>query len=59
MAVELCKLEFPLPQWKKEETGEGAEKKTKKVLVPSEDRCEFTLGTAWWTEYLVDYERYL
>ncbi|KAL3795735.1 hypothetical protein HJC23_008222 [Cyclotella cryptica] len=59
MAVQLCKLEFPLPEWRKEEVGEGAEKKVKKVLVPTEQRCEFRLGSAWWSEYLVDYERYL
>lgn len=59
VAVQLCRLEFPLPEWATEESGEGDEKKVKKVLVPSEDRCEFFLKDAWWSEYLVDYERYL
>jgi hypothetical protein len=60
MAVQLCRLEFALPQWSTEECGEGEEKKVKKVLVPSDDeRCEFYLSNAWWTEYLMDYERYL
>ena len=59
MAVQLCRLEFPLAEWRKEEVGEGAEKKVKRVLVPTDERCEFRLGGAWWTEYLVDYERYL
>lgn len=60
VAVQLCRLKFPLPEWSDEESGEGDEKKMKKVLVPSnEKKCEFFLRDAWWSEYLVDYERYL
>lgn len=60
MAVQLFKLEFALPEWAEEVCGEGDDKKVKKSLVPSkEERCVFNLDNAWWTEYLVDYERYL
>jgi len=52
MAAQVCDVEFALPKW--EETEEG-----KKILVPSEAKCVFHLASAWWTEYLVDYERYL
>ena len=53
MAVQCCDMEFALPKW------EENEDKTKKVLVASEEKCTFHLNTAWWTEYLVDYEKYL
>lgn len=64
MAVQVCHLEFNLPRWEEEESGEGEEKK--KVLVSTDEeteendknRCVFHLNTCWWSEYLVDYERY-
>jgi len=60
MAVQLCRLEFPLPKWSDKECGEVDKMVEKKVLEPSEEeRCEFSLTNAWWTEYLLDYERYL
>jgi hypothetical protein len=52
VAVQVCNLEFPLPQW---EDGED----DKKHLVPTEKKCTFHLDTAWWTEYLLDYERHV
>lgn len=68
MAVQICRLEFALPARREEEDegadaaaagqGEGEEKKAGGALVPSEERCVFHLNTAWWSEYLVDYERY-
>ncbi|KAL7536804.1 hypothetical protein ACHAXR_007404 [Thalassiosira sp. AJA248-18] len=64
MAVQICHLEFSLPKWEQVEGGEekedGASSSSSRVLVPSEeDKCVFHLNTAWWSEYLVDYEKYL
>ena len=70
MAVQICHLEFALPTWEsvaeeeeEEDGGEEEEKKASsvtKALIPSkEDKCVFHLNTAWWSEYLVDYERFL
>ena len=51
MAVQCCSMEFGLPRWEENED--------RKILVPTEEMCVFKLHTAWWTEYLVDYERYI
>mmetsp|Transcript_38927 Transcript_38927/g.81429 ORF Transcript_38927/g.81429 Transcript_38927/m.81429 type:complete len:601 (+) Transcript_38927:212-2014(+) len=61
MAVQICHLEFRLPKVGQEEEEEEEVKEEKKTeLVPTEeDKCVFHLNTAWWSEYLVDYERYL
>lgn len=59
MALQICHLEFQLPAWEENE-------EKKKELVPSSvetkeerdaNKCIFHLNTAWWSEYLVDYER--
>lgn len=56
MAVQICHLEFSLPKWD-EETEHTGEKK--RVLVnDDEKKCVFHLNTAWWSDYLLDYERY-
>ena len=55
MAVQVCRMEFALPT--RQEDGEGVDGKGGS-LVPSEESCVFNLNTAWWSEYLVDYERY-
>jgi len=47
MAVQLCHLEFNMPEWNEDKT----------ALVPTDKKCAFHLNTAWWTEYLNDYER--
>ena len=46
MAVQVSYLEFAMPEWNEEKT----------ALIPSEKKCAFHLNTAWWTEYLKDYE---
>ncbi len=56
MAVQLCHLEFSLPKWD-EETEPSGEKN--RVLVKADEKkCVFHLNTAWWSEYLLDYDRY-
>jgi len=47
MAVQLCHLEFIMPEWNEDKT----------ALVKTDKKCTFHLNTAWWTEYLNDYER--
>ena len=69
MAVQICHLEFCLPKWEEkeeEEVGKQGEddrnedqKNSSAVLVPGDEKCLFHLNTAWWSEYLVDYERHL
>lgn len=49
MAVQLCHLEFAMPEWNAEKT----------ALIPSDKKCTFHLNTAWWTEYINDYEMHL
>mmetsp|Transcript_17464 Transcript_17464/g.37726 ORF Transcript_17464/g.37726 Transcript_17464/m.37726 type:complete len:620 (+) Transcript_17464:181-2040(+) len=57
MAVQICHLEFRLPRLEGE--GEGDDEKKTELVPTEEDRCVFHLNTAWWSEYLVDYERHL
>lgn len=49
MAVQLCHLEFYMPELNEDKT----------ALVAADKKCTSTLNTAWWTEYLNDYERSL
>ena len=64
MAVQICHLEFSLPKWDEEvEENDDKSSNKKKVLVvssPEEEdkRCVFHLNTCWWSEYMMDYERY-
>jgi len=58
MAVQICHLEFTLPDWEEDE-------EKKKILVLAKEgeeaeakKCVFHLNTAWWSEYLADYEQY-
>lgn len=56
MAVQICHLEFTLPKCEENE-------EKKRVLVLSEEeeekkKCVFHLNTAWWSDYLMDYEQY-
>ena len=55
MAVQICNLEFGLPKWE-ERTEEEGEKVKRELVSSTEETCKFHLNTAWWTEYLVDYE---
>lgn len=57
MAVQICHLEFPLPKLEQDEEDSNEEKKTELLVPTEEDVCVFNLNTAWWSEYLVDYER--
>lgn len=59
MAVQICHLEFRLPPAGREEEG-GEEKKSEAAAAAEEGiNCVFHLDKAWWSEYLVDYERHL
>lgn len=64
MAVQICHLEIQSPKWaevatvNEEKKEEPSEVRRKRELVPSEEeKCVFHLNTAWWTQYLVDYEQ--
>jgi len=59
MAVQICHMEFNLPKWEDEGEEKKEEKEKKRELETTEENCVFHLNTCWWSEYLVDYERYL
>ena len=52
MALQCCELSFPLPVREEEEE----KKKKGEPLRAGEGRCVFRLNTAWWSEYLRQYE---
>jgi len=52
MAVQICHLEFSLPKWEEE----GTEETKKGELATTQEKCVFHLNTAWWSDYLIDYE---
>ena len=56
MAAQICHFEFSLPKWNEEAEHNGEKKR---VLVKADEKkCVFHLNTAWWSEYLLDYERH-
>jgi len=57
MAVQICHLEFGLPKWEEKAEDKG-EKVKRELVLSTEEKCIFHLKTAWWTEYLVDYEKF-
>lgn len=61
MAVQICRLEFRLPEWEDGEEGKRTLVSPTETENGEEDRnkCIFHLNTAWWSEYLVDYERHM
>lgn len=56
MAIQICHLEFSLPKW--DEASESCGEKKRVLVKADEKKCVFHLNTAWWSEYLLDYERY-
>ena len=58
MAVQVCHLEFSLPKWVEETDPTNCEIKIMLVEDDPKKKCVFHLNTAWWSDYLLDYERY-